>query len=107
MLKFTPPGRTVAPSGELRPVLSITFSPADASFATRPRLSTATVISLPPSQQLFRCRRHPVRLKAEFSLELFDRRQAAKRLIAVVLPGLPTISFHSEGRGRLAPNRAL
>src|SRR4029077_9413137 len=81
-LKFTPPGRTVAPSGELRPRLSTTFATADDTSATWPWPIAAPLISSPFPQQLFRSRCHPVGLKAEFSLELLERRRSAKCLHA-------------------------
>src|SRR5690349_7942585 len=101
MLKFTPPGRTVAPSGELRPRLSTQFATADNTSATWPWPRAATLISSPFSQQLFRGRCHPVRLKTEFSLELLERRRSAKCLHADGLARTADISLPSERGGLL------
>src|SRR5580692_7992669 len=66
-LKLTPPGTTLAPSGELRPETG-TANVAEAADTNS------------PSAQKFLCNSgHALRLESEFSLKFLQRRRGSKR----------------------------
>jgi hypothetical protein len=83
-LKLTPSEKTVAPRGELRPLLSAPDAVAENFSITArsrtvltvypfPRNRSRTMVASSPSQEFFCNGNDPVGLEAEFSLEFLER----------------------------------
>src|ERR1700731_4288799 len=88
-LKLTPPGRTVAPRGELRPQLSTSFSTADDSLVV-------TVGSTRKSMDHFLCNcslaaaTTPSGSKPNFLCSSLSGAEAPKVFIPITWPDVPT-----------------